>query len=189
MTVDEIFSKIDSHIINGIMLHDSLAEYYDFLDLHGFKRCHEYHAIKEFCSHRTLVRYYVNHYCKLLKSEHGDSPKIVPNNWYNYSRSQIDSNTKKRAIRDGFAKWKEWETLTKKTYESAYCDLCELKEIAAACKIKNLISDVDMELKYVDRKHVLLESIDYDLPTITLMQDELHEKYADKTKSIGVTIC
>ena len=189
MTVEEIFSTINSQMINGIMFHDTMSEYYDFLNLHGFKRCHEYHALKEFCEHRSLVRYYINHYCKLLKSEHSQAQKTIPNNWYNYSRSQVDSSSKKRAIREAYTKWKEWELSTKKLYENLYCELCDIKEIAAACKVKELISCVDMELKYVDRTHVLLESIDYDMPTITLMQDGLHEKYADKTNGIGVSIC
>ena len=189
MTVEEIFTAINSHMIKGIMFHDTMSEYYDFLNLHGFKRCHEYHALHEFCEHRSLARYFINHYNKLLKSDHEGYQKVIPTNWYSYMRSQVDANTKKRAIRDGFTKWKEWESATKKLYESLYCELCDMKEIAAACKVKELISCVDMELKHVDRTHVLLESIDYDMPTITLMQDGLHEKYADKTNGIGVSIC
>lgn len=41
----------------------------------------------------------------------------------------------------------------------------------------------------VDRKMIELYSIDYDLPTIYLCQNETHEKYAEAEKHIGVDIC
>ena len=49
--------------------------------------------------------------------------------------------------------------------------------------------DVDKELKCVERLHIKLESIEYDMSAIYLMQDELHEKYRKKAKSVGVDIC
>ena len=33
MTVSEIFEKLNSHLVEGVMLHDQLAEYYDFFKL------------------------------------------------------------------------------------------------------------------------------------------------------------
>ena len=114
---------------------------------------------------------------------------MLPASWRNYSRQQIDAGTKRRAIKDSFVRWRSWEAETKKLYEQSYSNLCDLGEIAASCKVRDLISDVDMELKGVDRMHIKLESIDYDLPTITLCQDELHELYAEKSRNIGVDIC
>ena len=43
MTIEEIFGRISQHMIRGMMTHDQLASYYDFLGLRGYKRCHEYH--------------------------------------------------------------------------------------------------------------------------------------------------
>ena len=40
MTVDEIFSKLSGHMIKGLMIHDQMSDYYDFLSLRGYKRCH-----------------------------------------------------------------------------------------------------------------------------------------------------
>lgn len=189
MTVEEVFATLNSHMVTGLMLHDQLAEYYDFLNLHGYKRCHEYHAIKEFALRRTLVRYYINHYNRLLPETAVEDPNVLPNSWRAYERKQVDAGTKKRAIRDGMAKWEDWETSTKALYEKSYTQLCELGEIAAACKIKELLMGVDQELKCATRNSIKLASIDYDLPTIYLCQDELHEKYANKSKDIGVSVC
>ena len=46
-----------------------------------------------------------------------------------------------------------------------------------------------MELKDACRLYLKLQSIDYDMPTILLMQDEMHEYYREKEKGIGVDIC
>lgn len=189
MTVAEIFAKINSHMIEGVMLHSQFAEYYDFLNLHGFKRCHEYHAMCEFAEHRGIVRYYVNHFGKLLPEETAKNPEVIPTSWYGYMRHDVDANTKKRAIRDGFNRWYEWEVETKKLYEKAYCDLMELGEIAAAHKIGELVECVDQELKKVCRKRIELGSTDYDLSAIYLCQPEMHEKYKKKAKHIGIKMC
>lgn len=189
MTVAEIFAKINAHMITGIMLHDQMAEYYDFLDLHGFKRCHEYHALSEFAERRGLMRYYINHYNALLPETEVTDPDVIPASWRGYKRTDVDPATKKRAIRDGFARWRMWEADTKKLYQESYSELCEIGEIAAACKVKQLVEAVDMELKAVDRKMIELYSIDYDLSAVYLCQDETHEKYAEKEKHIGVDIC
>ena len=131
----------------------------------------------------------VTPYNKLLPDAEVTDPEVLPASWRSYSRQQIDAGTKRRAIKDSFVRWRAWEAETKKLYEQSYSNLCDLGEIAAACKVRDLISDVDMELKGVDRMHIKLESIDYDLPTITLCQDELHELYAEKSRNIGVDIC
>lgn len=189
MTPEEIFSTVNNNMITAVMLHDQLAEYFDFLDLHGYKRCHEYHALSELAERRTVVRYYVNHYNRLLPAESAVNPNVIPANWKGYKRQDVDASTKRKAIRDGITRWRAWEFTAKKLYEQAYCDLCEVGEIAAAGKIKSLIEKADMELKTVDRKHIELESIDYDLPTIYLSQDAIHAKYEDAEKKIGVCIC
>ena len=52
MNCAEVFSKIDAHMKTGMILHDQLANYYDFLGLMGFKRLHEYHFLREAVSMR-----------------------------------------------------------------------------------------------------------------------------------------
>ncbi|WP_270849004.1 hypothetical protein [Ruthenibacterium lactatiformans] len=189
MTVSEIFNAISNHQIEGIMLHGQMADYFDFLSLHGFKRMQEYHYLDESTCMRSVHRYYINHYGKLLPGGHPAGPSLIPASWGNYTRQEVDASTKRRAIRDAFIKWRDWEVETKKLYEKSYTDLYNLGEVAAACKVKELVMDVDKELKCVERLHIKLESIEYDMSAIYLMQDELHEKYRKKAKSVGVDIC
>lgn len=189
MNAEEIFSKINGHMIEGIMYHDQMAQYYDFLDLHGYKRQHEYHMLCETVARRALLRYYINHFNRLLPEISVVDPEAIPNGWRGYKRQDVDAGTKKRAIREGHAGWRDWEYATKRMYEQSYKDLCDIGEIAAARKVCQLVEDVDMELKSVDREQIELASIDYDLPSIYLCQGEIHEKYDSKAKAIGVDIC
>lgn len=189
MTVNEVFEKLDAHMKEGIMFHDNMANYYDFLDMMGFKRMHEYHFFCEAAAMRGLNRYFINHFNALINSDVKARSDAIPSAWYTHIRRDIGTNTKRTAVKSAMEAWRSWEEDTKKLYESCYCDLCKLEEVAAACKVKELIEDVDMELKTADRLYIKLQSIDYDLPTIYLMQDEMHENYANKEKSIGVSIC
>ena len=189
MTVDEIFADINAHMIKGVMLHDEFAEYFDFLGLRGFRCEQEYHAFSEFCERRGLVRYFVNHFGKLIPDNPTANPNVIPSSWRGLTRMQIDAAVKKRAVRDAFVKWREWETETKKLYEKSYKDLCDIGEVAAAYKIKKLLSDVDAELKGVECELINLESIGYDLPSIFLSQNEINDKYVKKRQLIEVTSC
>lgn len=189
MTVDEIYAKIAQHMVKGIMIHEQLANYYDFLSLQGYKRCHEYHFLKEMCSYRSICRYFINHHNKLVPYLPVDNPKVIPDSWYKYTRQDVDSATKKSAIKNGLTIWNDWEKETKKLYEQMYKELMNINEVASALKIKELICDVDCELKKVERYSINLKAIDYNLEIIVPDQKKTHEKYRKKEEKIGMYIC
>lgn len=184
MEVNEIFSALSAHMIKGMMIHDQLANYYDFLSLRGYKRCHEYHFKKESCGYRKLNRYYLNHYHRLIGEERVDDPKIIPESWYKYSRSDVDMQTKKNAIKSGMQRWVSWEKETKEKLQDVYLELLDKGEIATASFINKFIKDVDRELKYAERKMLDLSSVDYDMTYILEEQSVLHDKYKNESRHI-----
>lgn len=189
MTVDEIYAKIAQHMIKGLMVHEQLANYYDFLGLRGYKRCHEYHFLDETCAYRSLCRYFINHHNKLIPYLPVEDPKVIPDSWYRYTRQDVDNGTKKNAIKNGLTIWLDWEKETKKLYEQMYKELMGIDEVASALKIKELVCDVDCELKKVERYSLDSKSIDYSLEIIVPSQSELHEKYRKKEEKLGSHIC
>lgn len=190
MDIKEIYSEIAERMIKGMMIHEQLANYYDFLGLKGYKRCHEYHYLKETCSYRGVCRYFINHHNMLIPEPEFDSPEIIPETWYNHVRSDVDASTKKNAVKTGLAKWLEWETDTKRLYERLYKEAMEIGEVASACKIKCLVKDVDCELKNVERYYLNKEATNYDLGGIIAEQKSKHRKYQHKMeKEIWVKIC
>lgn len=189
MELKEIYSKIASHMIKGMMVHEQLANYYDFLGLKGYKRCHEYHFLCETLSYRSVCRYFINHHDMLIPEERIEDPDIIPESWYNHSRGDVDTSTKKSAVKSGLTKWVEWERETKKLYEQMYKELMELNEVASACKVKHLIMDVDCELKKAERYWLNKEATGYDLVSIIEEQKSKHKKYEKKMRKLGVDLC
>ena len=189
MDAKEIFSKISAHQIKGMMIHDQLANYYDFLGLEGYKRCHEYHFMQETCAYRGICRYFINHHNMLIPEERIENPDVIPASWFEHIREDVDATTKKNAVKSGLAKWIAWERDTKIFYQQMYHELMELGEIASAFKVKELICDVDNELKKAERYLLNKETTGYDLVQIIDEQKSKHKKYQKKMEHLGVKIC
>lgn len=180
MTVDDIFSELSAHMIKGLMIHDQMADYYDFLSLRGYKRAHEYHYKKEMCTYRRLHRYVINHYGKLIEEKRIEDPETIPSSWYRYKRDEVDAATKRTAVKNGIEKWVAWEKETKALYQMAYRELMAAKEEAAAIFLQDCIKAVDCELKWAERKAIELNSVDYSLAFIIGEQKHIHDKYKRK---------
>ena len=78
MTVSEVFGKIDAHMKEGMIFHDKMAEYYDFLGLMGFKRLHEYRFFSESAAMRGVNRYYINHFNRLVEESEMEPKNAIP---------------------------------------------------------------------------------------------------------------
>ena len=125
----------------------------------------------------------------LIPDERFEAPDIIPSSWYDHTRDDVDVSTKKNAVKSGLTKWVEWERDTKKLYEQMYKELMELGEVASACKVKELICDVDCELKKAERYWLNKEATGYDMVMIIEEQKRKHSKYEKKMKKLGVKIC
>ena len=180
MEVKDIFSELSAHMIKGLMIHTQLSDYYDFLNLHGYKRCHEYHAILEMKDYECLKRYYIEHYNKLIEEKPIENPDIIPSGWYPYSRQEVDIATKRSAVKTGIERWVAWEKETKDLYQRMYRELMSIGEVASAEKLSKFVCGVDKELKWAQRKHIELADADYDMGFIMGEQDYLHDYYKKK---------
>lgn len=177
MELKEVYSKLSAHMVKGMMVHDQLANYYDFLGLKGYKKCHEYHFFKETCGYKKLCKYFINHHNMLVPEEQIDDPDIIPENWYKHIRADVDMATKRSAIKTGLEKWISWEKETKKLYEQMYQELMNIGEIASAFKVKEYVCDVDTELKKAERYWLSKEATNYDMSEIIAEQNSKHDKY------------
>ena len=180
MTVEEIFNKLASHIIQGIMIHDEMAQAYEYLNLFGLSKCHTSHALEEKKSFKQLSYYYTTHYFKLLQIEEITRPKLIPENWYKYTTQVVDAGTKRNAVKEFMEKWVKWEQDTKQLYQEMRQELCNIGEVAAALYIDKYILDVTKELCHAQKKLVRFETIGYDIIKIIEWQDEWEKKYNKK---------
>lgn len=184
MTIDEIFSQIAQHMVEGLMIHSQMTDYYNFLGFEGYKSCHNYHYHSENNNHRQLSNYYLKHYNKIIKELSVSNPHIIPENWYQYTRDAVSTETKMDSIKKGFEKWVQWEKDTKNFYEQMYQALVSINEIAAAIEIKKYIEDVDYELAEAEQEFLELSSINYNISDVFTKQSDLVKKYCKKLKEI-----
>ena len=189
MTCEEIFKELAEHMVKGMMVHEQLANYYDFLGLSGYRECHEYHFIHESCMYRKLCRYYVNHYNKLIPEMEFEQVSVIPESWYSHSRKDVDASTKKNAVKTGLTKWVEWETETKDLYQRMYQEMIENGSIASANFFIAFIEDVDCELKKANQYWLNKESISYDMSEIIGEQHDKKSKYETKLRTAGNYLC
>lgn len=182
MTVEEIFGQIVAHMIEGVMFHSQLVEYYEFLGLPGYAECHKYHYFCESWSLQELNLFYIDHYNKLLPGRQPQDPTVIPSSWYKYLRIDVDNNTRKSSIKTSLERWVDWETETKTLYEKMYKELINLEEVAAACKIQELVEDVSQELKDAQQYLLNKKASDYDMSIIVEEQSKHKEIFEVKTR-------
>lgn len=185
----EVFNEASARQVRGIMMHEQFADLFDYLNLHGLKRWHEYQFFAESAALRGLHRYAINHCNKLIKELPVENPRIIPQTWEMYTRMQVDGATRKAAVKEAFEQWQTYEKATKELYENLFKQLTSNAKIASANKINELICDTDQELKYLTRKMLEYKAVDYDMDYIMFQQDEMHDHFKEKTKELGIDIC
>lgn len=184
MTVPEIFSQVAQRMIEGLMTHSQLADYFGFLGLEGYQKCHIYHYFDENNNYKCIADYYLKHYNKLLLDMPFKNPGIIPENQLQFTRQQVTKDVRKTAIIAGIERQVVQEQDTKKFYESKYNELIQLGEISSAQELNKYIIDVDYELAEAEEIYLELNAIDFDINDIITQQDEIYKKYKKKIKEI-----
>lgn len=166
----------------GVMLHHQMADYYGFLHLSGYERCHEYHGFCEIKKLSKLHHYYIKHYNRLIEEEPLANPDAIPASWYRYTRQNVDTNTKRNAVKNGIEKWISHEEETKDLYRKMFLTLNDLGEIETAKKVLNLVCDVEKEIEWATGKQIDLAASDYSIGYILGEQETLREWYSERMR-------
>ena len=144
--MEEVFARLKARMLEGMVFHDEMARYYDFLNMCEFRDEHRKHYAEETEGYQKLCDYYMHHFNKLLPNLPMSRPEVIPDSWRMYTRQDVDEGTRTNAKRDGIRKWIEWETETKDLYEDMCGELLNNGEIAAAIFVGKFVKDVDCEL-------------------------------------------
>ena len=106
---------------------------------------------------------------------------MIPASWIQYTRQDVDRNTKQKAVEDGLNKWVKWEGGTLNLYQKMYKELIDIGEIAAATYVMyHLIKDVSEELMTAEKYQLNKNATGYDLTSIIEEQKPMHKKYKTK---------
>lgn len=186
MTVEEIFSKISQHMVQGLMIHSEMSDYYNFLGLEGYSKCHLYHYHKESIGYKDLNDYFIKNYNKIIPESRNENPPIIPQDWYKYNRQQVDNATRKNSIQNGIVKWVNWEEETKTLLQQMHQELMAINDVVGAMKVKEMLKEANKEHSHAYQKMIELKAMDYDMGVIMSEQDELSECYCKKIKKMFI---
>lgn len=126
-----------------------------------------------------------NDMTSMVNSGKNYANNVIPTNWYNYTRYDVDQGTKRTAVKDGFKKWIEYEKETRQYLSQMAQRLEQMNEREAARKLDHLIEHVEKEIATAEDKMMNLESTGYDMGYILQQQDELKRYYADKIRTMN----
>lgn len=181
-SVEDVFSEINARQIAAIMMHDQMADYFDFLGLSGYKRLHLYQYFAESNERRGVAHYYINHHGKLIPDRFEGNIQMIPESWRSANRMSVGKSTKQKAVEDGFSVYLGWEQATKDVYQKYATALREQGYVADAIFVDRLVEDVDNELERLERIITDLITSGYDPVYILESQKELHDKYKKKMR-------
>lgn len=187
MPFEEICKMIAQRLLQGCMNHEQFANYYDFLGLKGYSVFHEYHFFEQMCGYRKFITYYIEHQDKLVQDFSPTSLvsfNIIPDNWYNYVRDDVDVNTRRNAVKSGLEKYVHWENDTKKFLEDMYVQTIQQGYIGISIEIKRMIQSVEEEIEKANKEYLQIKATEYDMPTIVSKQDCLIKKYKKKMRQL-----
>lgn len=187
MPFEEICKLIAQRLLQGCMNHEQFANYYDFLGLEGYSIFHEYHFFEQMHGYREFITYYIDHQDKLVQDFSPNSLStfnIIPDNWYDYTREDVDINTRRNAVKSGLEKYIHWEKETKKFLEDMYTQATQQGFIGISIQIKKYIKSVEEEIKHANKVYLEIKATDYDMPTVVAKQDYLIKKYTKKLRQI-----
>ena len=184
MTVQEVFSNLGQRMVEGLMTHSQMVDYFNFLGLKGYAKCHKYHYFEENANYKRVGDYFIKHYNKLILDLPVDNPHVIPEPWFQHSRPDVSKETRKTYIKAGWEKWVAWEKESKAFYEKMYQELMNMGEVAAAAYVGTVVDDVSDELAAAEQKWLELSAIDYDIVSIMEEQQSYCNKYNKKLKEI-----
>ena len=183
MTVVENLSRMASHMISGMMVHEQLMNAYLFIGLKGYAACHEYHYLEETKSYISICKYSIEHFDEIVSAplNPNDIPTIIPTSWAGFNKFHIDVKTKSQVSESALKEWIEWEEKTKALYESIYDEVVK-EDIPASEFIKGYILDVESEITYAKNELLDKRSRSFDMVSILEEQKEYERSFKKKIR-------
>ena len=181
MEAVETLKGVAVRLVEGMMLHNDLADVFDYLGLRGYKRMQEYYGAWDAITLRKIHRYSVNHEGRILPD---DKPVYDPlaAALAGHDRSEASVQERIMYTRRAVEKWVAWQEETLSKMEAAAGALRAYGHIAAACMVEKLVCYTSKELKCAKRLHMELMAVDFDPAYAMQCQGCIHDEYRRKAR-------
>ena len=178
--LEDVYLKIDERMCKALNFHEQLADYFCFLGLQGFKRMCEYQYMKECAEKRKIHKRYIDIHHKILPTVGCSGVNIIPKEWERHTTHDIDDSVIPKYTKMALKTYYEWETETKDLYKEFCNKLLQMGEHSDYEFLKEIVLDVEKEIKKIMRLYENLNGTGYDVNAIQSVQDKYHEKYKKK---------
>ena len=158
-----IFSEINSHMLQGIMMHDQLYRLFLFLRLNKFAAFHKKQYREEDDNYKALNKFYITHQNKLIAEGRFSTSDLIPIDWYEKTRYDISPADIRNCVRFSISAWVNWERSTKELYSVSFRKLLDEERVDEANFVNELLKDVSKELNKAEELQLYLDAIDYDI--------------------------
>ena len=117
---------------------------------------------------------------KILPTIGCSGVNIIPKEWERHTTHDIDDSVIPKYTKMALKTYYEWETETKELYKELCNKLLQMGEHSDYEFLKELVLDVEKEIKKIMRLYENLNGTGYDVNAIQSVQDKYHEKYKKK---------
>lgn len=177
---EDVYCAISEHMAKAISFHEQLADYFCFLGLHGYKKMLEYQYMDECEAKRHLHKRYIDQHHKIIIPKEVHAPMLIPKDWSKYKTTDIDDSLIPKFVKSALDEYKKWEEQTKEFLKEQCAILMETNMIPDYEYVKEMIVDVEHELKKIRRMTDSLNGTGYDVTMIHGSQDKYYDEYKKK---------
>ena len=176
----EIFQKIINRQAEGVAIHDLMGDYYDFLQLDGFRCLHRCQFIEEAETLKKLKHYYIKHFGSVpMPSKIDTKISVIPSDWPLHETSEITGTSSKSLTKTGLELYLSWEKETSKFYEECAKKLKENDLLEEYYMVLDLMGNVEGEIHEIKEIIITLQAVDYNVEAIKKIQYKLKWEYKE----------
>lgn len=147
MNVMDIISTAVRHMVEGLMFHDQMMQFFLYMGLPGLARLQEKRYLSESKAMARLQRYAVQAYGTIPSDSGTNARDYIPSTWRDSPRNLVDLRGMENA-RVALETWEGWEADTCKLYGQLYFQAGEIRDAAASETLAELVRDADKEHRF-----------------------------------------
>lgn len=176
MNVMDIISAAVRHMVEGLMFHDQMMQFFLYLGMPGLARLQEKRYLDESRAMAELQQYAIRAY-GMIASDSGTSARdYIPSTWRDSPRNLVDLRGTEDA-RVALETWEGWEADTRKLYGQLYFQAGEIRDAAASERLAELVRDADKEHRFVAELLARAMAVETDQGAMALIDASVCEDY------------
>lgn len=90
--VQQLYSSLMDRMRQGTEMHEKLADYYNFLNLPGYQKCHEYHMLCELLTYQKAKDEYMKEFGQLVQPNYMNNNYTMMNNQNGQNNQNAQNN-------------------------------------------------------------------------------------------------